>query len=86
MLAGLLTEPEELGKVQKPCLYLLMDYNELTVNTQIEIHSIREDGGKEGIWISVSGLPSRQGKYLPISLFHYLAWGCLIVPNVTIYL
>lgn len=33
-MAGLLTEPEELEKVQKSCLFLLVEYNELIVNTQ----------------------------------------------------
>ena len=42
MFIGLPVEPEELGKVQKFCFCMLMDYNELIVNIQIEIDSIRK--------------------------------------------
>lgn len=35
-----LAELEELGKVQKFCLFMLVDYDELIVNIQIEIYSI----------------------------------------------
>lgn len=36
-----LFEPEDLGKVQKFCLCMLIECNELTVNMQIEIYNVR---------------------------------------------
>ena len=42
MCAGLfLFEPEDPGKVQKFHLCMLIAYNELTVNMQIEIYNVR---------------------------------------------
>lgn len=58
----LLIEPEELGKVQKFYLYMLMDYDKLTVNTEVEIYSIERD---EVFWTCISGLFFKQVQMPP---------------------
>lgn len=41
-IAPLRVKPEELGKVQKCSFCMLMDYDELIINIQIEVGSIRK--------------------------------------------
>lgn len=81
-IALLWIEPEELGKVQKCSFCMLMDYNELIINIQIETGSVREkDGGNEEFWICVPGLLSKQVQISP-HLFAHLFGMRLIIPNI----